>query len=322
MILKKNSIIFLLVCLIFICGVHFVRAYDIQFQSQATAEYVNFNSQYMLSNHIIQNNGNLNSYIIFDLGVTYTNFSLVHPDVTIYFNPYENYYTHPAENVFILICEGFKSNSIDFYSTNCGENNTEVMFSQENKSTELAYIHENKIEGNNIMYYMTFSPKSFSSRYFVIIRYTTPSFVYTQGDYKVASITFPDLPNKQNYMNYIYLPSANDVPIFLPEATQSSIVPMNTNGGIQTSVALINANLKLSNNWGYRFDTPGTKSIWYEDVKQIKNDTFKYQIYFLIAGAILGGILSPFLAYVIRVIVLFWKKQKKSKKYKSQSKKK
>ena len=280
---------------IIICT-NFSYAYNINLP-QSSLGWVSFNTGSLLSQHVIKNNGELDSKIIFDLGIQYANYTKGYPNITFYFDPYEQDYNLPTNSFFILICtDNFSSNSYDIDKTECGENSTNIQFVQENLSGLRPYFSDNSNGHfqNYTDYSITFSPNSPSSRVIINIRYSTPSFVYKQGDYETISINFPEMQNIQNQMNYLVLPTSGDVPIFLPDATKTEIVAVKENG-------------LFSNRWAYRFDTSGTKSVWYADVKQIRDNNIRDNILYIIAGFLLGLIPS--------MIAYSFKNRKIIKKY-------
>jgi len=223
--------------------------------------------------HFIKKNGDLESNINVRIYLP-SNYSAKHHNITIRFFPWEHTTMKPVENVSV-------ANEGKIPCKRYFKNYTEPKpFRNEEGKRELL---------NYTKYYITFVPeKTESWRFFEFeINYTTPKFIFEQGDYYVAWLNFPNMEGK-SMENTIALHSEEDIPRFLPDAKRI----------MRPSVDEYEKN---QSRWAFLFEGTEDIMIWYWNEERVKEREQKLRRDYTIFGAILGFIGS----FIVAMLVIF-----------------
>jgi hypothetical protein len=204
-------------------------------------------------------------------------------NITMSFSPFEEGTSLPIKDLQISICktdgnfyrnehQGFTEGCVEFYN-----------YSIEHSSWLKKVIYEDGWITRNFseFYEITFQPQNSSlpQSFIVVINYTTPQFVYKQGDYYVGKIAITDAPSAEKIENIVILPSAYDIPRFWPENAEMKRLSYEEDGKVQVR-------------WAYFFKGPQTQIFWYQNTEELRKAETKSQILYLVIGTVAGFILS------------------------------
>ena len=248
-------------------------AYDIQ-----TDPKENITINILNGRHQILSNGDLESHISMSLILSH-NYNYSHKNMTIKFFPNEILHGHtslPIKNITSSICaEVYGIEDPLGHSGRCGK-----LISSKNFTQLLGWGDDyNGTKFNYTSYFTTFEPQNSDRSYYIYsINYTTPKFIFKQGNYKVALLTLTNLNNvdHEKIHNSIILSESYDFPVFIPKDAKIARI-YEGNGNYS---------------WAYIFEGIGDKIIWYQNEKEIRAEQEALQNKYTFIGALLGLFVS------------------------------
>jgi len=267
----------------------FVNGYTIS--TDCCFNYGKVNIESIKGANFITKSGNLDSKIWVSFNVS-PNYSVNHQYVGISFKPLERKDNEPITKISIAICDevGFGWNYVIGFTGKC---NKSYRYNLSNYTREENFMHEGKIEKRNYTEYMiTFVPEKTekSQKFIFLINYTSPNFVFKQGDYYVAWLNLLCMEDI-DIENSIILNSQEDIPRFLPDAKYERYFYME--------------NEKVFYTWGFIFEGTGNKIVWYQNEKELEEKEIKMQEDFTNKGVWRGFWLSLIVAIPIAILILF-----------------
>ncbi len=210
--------------------------------------------------NFIAPNGTLSSNILVNFETPPNNTSKS-KEITIHFTASESYNKNVSPNITFAICPYFSSTIKD----------DRILFPDINCSK----IYNLSMVSYHVPYTFTFNPEisSYKNYYILIINYTQPNFIFSQGDYKVAWLALRNMRDiDDNYIiNSLVLPTDQDIPRFIPDASAERVDYLNN-----------------TYRWAFRFIGKGDKIIWYQNDKELREH--EYSLVGL--GALLGLFVS------------------------------
>ena len=206
-----------------------------------------------------------------------------HKDFIIRFDPWEPLYSPPIENVSFEICVGrVSSSNYNDITVSCENNLSNYKINEEIDNVRKHYCFVNKPGKIDCVYGFEFKDYKIvfdtnqinrPERYAIKIHYLIKNKILERGDYDIFKTFFGNMVGT-NVKNYIVLPSPYSVP--------EKIFPTNTNFEIE-DVAFKPVII-----------LDGTQEVyfWYTNTEEIEQKETQKEIYYLIVGVILGGIVA------------------------------
>ncbi len=129
-----------------------------------------------------------------------------------------------------------------------------------------------------------FGPRNHYVVYTVELSYLLEDHIFKQGEFYVVSLNFPNMNNnmdEENLFNYLELPFTSSIPYRFPEGVESGRV-LNANPDGEGE----------NERWWFSFNRHDTKTFWYFDAKEAKNE----KLHLLLLGALTGVFFSHLLS--------------------------
>ncbi|MGV8150571.1 MAG: hypothetical protein ACP5NV_02480 [Candidatus Woesearchaeota archaeon] len=231
------------------------------------------------SANVIQENGDLKSdmWMIFRIP---NNFS---SNITISFDPWERMDNEPIKLNSIIICDSYSGGwNYDYgYDETC---ETPYDYTPDNYVSQRPFIFNGKVDIKNYSEYsFTFKPENITvwKQFVFKVEYTVPHFIFKQGDYYVARMSYPNMQNKDfEIVNSVVLPTKDDVPRFIPDAKKIERVSYKKDG--------------VFYRWVFVFEGADEKNIWYSNDAEMKKIERNNQ-WFYFGISVLSGLVFAIL---------------------------
>ncbi|NOZ76450.1 MAG: hypothetical protein GXO65_01980 [Euryarchaeota archaeon] len=263
-----------------------VNAYSIQIWNDGYGPNIRPEINSIYGVHVIQENGDLSSDV-WMFFIVPKNFTDKRDDLTISFHPWEHIQNEngPIKINEILICDkpyGDGGWSYDRgYHEPCDEPYNYSISKRERADNLKNYFN----------YDITFSPKKSDQKLqqFVFkVNYTTPHFIFKQGDYSVAWLDYPNMQNKNfPIINSLLLPTQYDIPRFIPEADRIEMVSYYEGDD-------------RFYRWAFVFRGGDDKIVWYSNDKELKENEREQQLFYTVLGAVIGLFIATIPPYIKR----------------------
>lgn len=244
----------------------------------------------VIGTHVITEEGGLSSKIFMKFDV---NASLLDHQgtLTMRFKPWEFISQPPVKDVFVAICDygdGIGWNWDDAFEDPC-DNPYNITITKDNHSR--SYIPEGTIYTLDYTdYEIAFTPESIDrwESYVIYVSYSTENFVLKQGDYSVARFNLLNMNEKDfEIRNSIILPTQDDIPRFIPDASKIDRLPYREDGQVYYR-------------WAFVFDGAEERNLWYWNEADIQARERHQQLWYILLGLIFSLPLTVFVVIVER----------------------